>query len=45
MAVWELVVIILCCICCSGGIAWLLVDMHRQLKEWEQIIKKNKDYK
>lgn len=44
MKPWEMIVMIFACICCSGGIAWLFIDMHRLLKEWDEIKKKNKEH-
>lgn len=45
MQVWELVVIILGCICCSAGVGWLFVDMHRQLKLWDEQMKNKEENK
>lgn len=32
----ELVSLIVVSLCCTGGVGWLLYDMHKQLKMYSQ---------
>lgn len=36
MSVFEMIVIGVSLVCCSGGIAWLFYDMNKQLKLLEK---------
>lgn len=36
MRLIELVLLIVVSLCCTGGVGWLLYDMHKQLKMYSQ---------
>lgn len=39
MSLFEMIVIGTSLICCSGGIAWLLYDMDKQIKAYRMAMK------
>ncbi len=42
MSIVDIVFIIVALICCSAGSAWLFWDMHKQLKEYDKFMHKDK---
>lgn len=42
MTLFEIIFLIIALLCCTGGSIWLICDMRKQLKMYDEFIK-NKD--
>lgn len=43
MSIVDIVFIVVALVCCSGGSAWLLWDLRKQLKEYDEFMHKKEN--